>query len=245
MKRIAGLFLLVTMISGCAAFEPVIQNFNIISVPQEQQIGTQAAAEIAKNMKLVNDSSRLPAVQKIGNRLVQALPRKDFDYHFYVVDDPSPNAFTIPGGSIYVHTGLFNLAGDESELAGVMAHEVGHAYQRHPVKSISRQYGADYLQKLLLGNQQSNIKALALNMAKSGVLLKYGRSDEYEADAVGHDLLKRAGYRTDGLIRFFKKLQAIQGTGRSIPFLATHPPTPERIARLEAMEQNAASVRAG
>jgi len=225
------------LFSGCAALGPTVQNFNIISVEDEKKIGVEVRQEISKEMVIVTDPGMNNRVRSLGQRIVQALPRRDFDYQFYVVKEDSPNAFTIPGGAIYVHTGLLKFATDDNELAGVLAHEVGHAYARHPAKGLSRAYGVESLTSLLFKNQPSGFRGIALQLAKGGFLLKYGREDEYQADELGYTFLRRAGMPTSGLLTFFRKLQNLQKGGMAIPFLSSHPPTPDRIARLEALEQ--------
>jgi predicted Zn-dependent protease len=230
------LFLLFLFGAGCAPLEPLIQDVNLISLEEERELGGKLAAEIEKEMKIVTDPGLVRPVKSIGARLVNALPRRDFDYQFSVVEDKEPNAFTIPGGRIYVHTGLLSIINDQDELAGVLAHEIGHAYERHPTKNLSRAYGMQYLVSLLLGGSQSQLRALALAAAGKGLLLKYTRSDEREADEVGFQLVKRAGFKTNGLLRFLIKLQNLS-RGFALPaFLSSHPPTPERIARLQELE---------
>lgn len=223
--------------AGCAYISPLVQDFNIISTAQEKQLGDQVASQVSKEMRIISGTAEAAAVERIGRRLLNALPQKDFDYKFHLVDNPAPNAFAIPGGSIYVHTGLLKIAKDESEVAGVIAHEIGHVYDRHPAKAVSRQYGADYLTKLLFKENTSQLKQISVQMAKQTLLLKYGRGEEFKADEIGYQLLKKAGYKTDGLARFFKTLQSLEQKGASLPFLSTHPPTPERIARLEALDR--------
>ena len=227
-----GIFL----ITGCASLEPVVQNFNLISVEEERRIGEEVKKEIVKEMVIVQDPAMNQRVRSVGEKLVKALPRRDFDYQFYVVQDDAPNAFTIPAGAIYVHTGLLRFV-DNDELAGVLGHEIGHAYARHPAKSLSRAYGVDYLTRLLFRDPQGKFKTISLQLAKGSILLKYGREDEREADELAFSFLRQAGFPTSGLLRFLRKLQTMQRGGVSIPFLSTHPPTPERISRLEALEQ--------
>ena len=242
MRRFFILMTVFVLIPGCAYVNPLVEDFNIISIPQERTLGEQSAAEVAKQMTIVTDPALTSRVRKIGSRLVAALPDRQFDYAFSVVQDNTPNAFTIPGGKIYVHTGLLKFAGDDDELAGVIAHEVGHAYDRHPAKGMSRAYGVDYLSKLIFKGSQSQLKTLALQFAAGGLLSHYSRDEELRADSIGYQLAVKAGYRTDGLIRFFKKLMTLESKGTSIPFLASHPPTPERIARLQAMSQQGIAV---
>lgn len=237
-KIILGIFCLA--MPGCAYLEPMVQDFNVVSVAEEIQLGEQTAGEVRKQMQISPDPALNAKVTALGERLVQALPRRDFAYRFYVVNDKSPNAFTIPGGSIYVHTGLLEFAKSEVEVAGVMAHEIGHAYLRHPAKSISRQYGVQTLSQILFkGNAaaQGQVKKVAVQIAQNSILSRYGREDEFEADEVGFYILRRSGQSVSGLLSFFGRLQQLQGSGNAMTaFLSTHPPTPERISRLKALE---------
>jgi predicted Zn-dependent protease len=222
--------------SGCAMIEPLVRGFNIVSVPEEMKISEQAEAAVAKQFVLSKDPSMNQKVQSIGSRLVKVLPRKDYPYEFHVVEDKSPNAFTIPGGKIYVHTGLFNLVNNDNELAGVIAHEIGHAYQRHPAKSISRQYGTEALSQILFKNNTNQLKTVALQIAENSLMLRYSREDEFEADEAGFYILRRAGIPSSGLVSFFERLMQLEGRGSSLTFLSTHPPTLERITRLQELE---------
>ena len=218
-------------LSSCAYIDPLIQDANVISIPDEVQASNQMAAEVAKSMTV----SQSPQLTALGNRLVAALPQKDFEYQFFVVNNAEPNAFTIPGAKIYVHAGLLKFADDENELAGVVAHEIGHAYQRHPAKAMTRQLGLAQISTKLAGGNNAAFKQLALKIAGTGALNFYGRKDETEADAIGFELLRKAGYPSDGLTRFLQKLLKIQTGGQPPAFLSSHPPTPERIAALNAL----------
>lgn len=228
--------------SGCAAVNPLIRDFNIIPISQEKEIGSQMSAEVAKQLTLNQDPVLNKIVNDVGQRLVAQLPRKDFDYKFYVVTDPTPNAFTIPGGSIYVHTGLFQLAADPSELAGVIGHEIGHAYERHPTKSMSRTYGIDALTNLVFKSNPAKLSSMTLQLAKGGITSKYGRDDENEADEVGFYLAQRSGFGTSGLLNFMRKLAALTKSDPTLPFLRSHPATPERVAHLESLQKGAAGT---
>ena len=230
----ASLFLL--FFSGCAYMGPVVQDFNIVSIPQEIEIGNQMTATLARQMQVIEDPRAVGLVRSIGNRLILQLPNRELPYRFYVVEDKTPNAFTVPGGAIYVHTGLLDFVNDESELAGVLAHELGHAVARHPARAISREYGVQFLSSLIFPENKKRLQAFALDLARTGLLLHYSRGDELEADAIGFKLLKRADFRSDGLLRFLKKIQKLGRGGFSVPFFNTHPPTQERVARLEALE---------
>ena len=221
--------------SGCASLNPYISDLNFISVAQENQISSQMVEGITQEMKVMGDSAMTRKVDQIGQELVRALPERQFDYQFHVVEEDSPNAFAIPGAKIYVHEGLIKIA-TEDELAGVIAHEIGHAYERHPAKGISRAYGVEYLTSLLLRNKEpGKLGQMGIQLAKGGILSKYTRDDEREADAIAYSILRKTRYSEDGLLSFLKKLNQIGGS-HPFPFLSSHPPTPERIERLETMQ---------
>lgn len=228
--------------TGCAQLTPFIQDFNILSIPEEKQLSVRLAESVSQQMRVLTDTPAAHQVQTLGSRMVAALPRRDFDYAFFVIEDPTPNAFTIPGGKIYVHTGLLKMT-SENELAGVLGHEIGHAYERHPTKSLSRAYGVEFLSQMLFRNQEpGRVKQIGAQLVKGSLLTKYGRDDEREADEISYFLLKRAGIPTEGLVNFLIKLNQLQARSAQPPaFLNSHPPTPERIQRLQTLIQNDSS----
>lgn len=222
--------------SGCASITSALRDVNIVSIEQETQLGERIAAEVVKDKQIVTDQGLNQKIKSMGERLVAGLPKRDYDYSFSVIQDNTPNAFTIPGGKIFVHTGLIQMASDESELAGVMGHEIGHAYHQHPAKALTRAYGLEYLTKTIFKDPTNKFQQIALQFAKGGFLARYGREDEYEADQTGLILAQKAGYAPSGLIRFLRKIQALEAQSRNpLAFLSSHPPTPDRIARLESM----------
>lgn len=239
MKNVISVLILLTALaafSSCAYLQPLVSDFNVVSLPQEIQIGNEAARQVAGQMKLSQDAAVTRRVQSLGEKLVQGLPRKEYDYQFYVVEDKTPNAFTIPGGKIYVHTGLLQFAANDDEVAGVIAHEIGHAYMRHPAKLISRQYGVEVLSNILFKGNAAQMKTVALQIAKGSVINYYGRQDEFEADETGFYILRRAGLSSRGMLTFFTRLQTLEQRGSILSILSSHPPTQERIVRLQSLE---------
>lgn len=235
---LAALFLSSSFfLMGCETLNTLLGDINIVSVEQEKEIGATVDQEIRKTLPVADDPVLTPRIRSIGRRLAAGLPLKEFDYQFFIVKDKTPNAFTIPGGKIYVHTGLIDLAQSDDEIAGVIGHEIGHAYKRHPGKSLTRAYGAEYLSQLIFKDPSNKLGQIALQYAKGGLLARYSRQDEYEADEVGYSLIRKAGYNTAGLVTFLKRIQALESGGRTpLDFLRSHPPTPDRIARLESMQ---------
>lgn len=231
--RLALVLSLAVLSHGCESISPLVRDFNIIPVEQEKTIGQKMQTEISRQMKVVQGTDMNRRVDSIGSELVSVLPNREFAYRFHVVEDASWNAFTIPGGDIYVHTGLISAAND-AELAGVMAHEMGHVYRRHPAKALSRAYGLQYLAGLVLPENTGKAQQLALQFAAGGLLNSYSRQDETEADEVAYYLMKRTRYPPQALITFFQKLQNAEGRG--IPtILSDHPATADRIRHLQDM----------
>jgi len=227
------------LVSGCASVNNYVQDINIISIDDEKQIGASLAKEVAKQKVIVTDPSSNLQVNSISTLLLRALPQKDFDYEFFVIEDNTPNAFTIPGGKIYVHTGLLNFT-NNAELSGVLAHEIAHAVERHPTKSLTRIYGISALTNKLFSGNPEGIKLLTMKLIETSIFTKYGRNDEFEADELGFEILRKAKIETNGLHSFLQKLQSLEKKGSSFQFLSSHPPTPDRIEQLELLEKGQA-----
>ena len=133
---------------GCGG---VLQNFNIVSDAQEIEMERQFSQEIEKELKLYEDPEVVQYIQDLGQRLAKVSKRANITYYIKVVDTDVVNAFALPGGTLYVNRGLISTADTESELAGVMGHEIGHIAGRHGAKALSRQYGLQIITGLFMG----------------------------------------------------------------------------------------------
>ena len=235
------LALCLCFLSSCAYIEPLVSDVNMISVPDERILGGKLAQQVLSQMKIVRDGEAAKTIDAIGQKLVTKLPYREFDYHFYVVADKTPNAFTIPGGHIFIHTGLFSMTENKHEIAGVLAHEIGHAFERHPTKGLTRAYGINYLAGLVLDKNAGTLRTLSIRITETGILTRYGRQDEIEADHLGFNLLKQSGYSPDGLLNFLVKIQRLQRDPGLLQLLSSHPPTTERIETLKALQSRDAS----
>ncbi len=212
-------------------------NFNLISVEEEWQLGQQLSQDVAKQVRFNNDPTVNAYVQQLGQRIVARTPApfNQLPWQFHVVEDPALNAFAIPGGHIYVHTGLIASANSASELAGVMAHEISHVTARHTTEQISRQYGLSVLAGLVLGQDPGATQQIAAQIVAGGALARFSREAEGEADELGIQAMAQAGYDPRGMASMFRHLMK---TGQSSPgrveqFFATHPTTEERIRQAE------------
>jgi beta-barrel assembly-enhancing protease len=200
-----------------------------LSPQQEVTLGQQINKQLVSSEVKLNGDPRLnELVQRVGQRVAQASDRPNLPYTFQVAQDNSINAFATLGGFVYVTTGLLQaVAGDESELAGVLAHEVAHISAKHSIQQM-KQSAIAQTGSAVLGLDQSTL----VNIGVGLVSRNYGREDEYEADRLGVRTLARAGYPADGLPRFLKKLYS---AGSPPEFLSTHPGPQNRVSRLEQM----------
>lgn len=225
MPALLGLMLVAGSVSAPA---PAEAQLGLISRSEEIRLGQEAAAQIEAKYPTRRDRR----VESIGQRIVRANNMPDYPYRFRVIDRNEVNAISLPGGPVYIYRGLLKMVGrDDHALAGVIAHELGHIRERHSVDQMEKQSIAG----LLLGNlTKGNLRSLGAIAANVG-LLKFSRSDEYEADDVGARMMANAGYDPAGLLRFFQKLQQSEGRGSgAISWLRTHPSSSQRIRRLSS-----------
>ena len=206
-------------------------DFNLISIEEEWQLGQQLSQEIEKQIRLNNDPAVNAYVRQMGQRIVASTSSANLPWNFHVVDDPAINAFAIPGGHVYVNTGLIQNSDNASELAGVMAHEISHVLARHSTEQISRQYGLSILAGVVLGQNPGQLAQIAAQIVGTGAMARFSREAEREADELGIRAMYEAGYDPNGMATMFEELlEHRQGSpGRVEQFFSTHPLTEERI----------------
>lgn len=227
--------------AGCMTLEGEPFNINILSTQQEIELGNELSTEIEKQEKVSTDAELQAYVSEIGARIARVAARQDVTYNFTVIDNPGTvNAFALPGGHMYVYTGLMKICENEAELASVMAHEVAHVAAHHHGEALTKQYGYSLVTQLLLGEDPSTLAKIASGVFGQGVLSYYSRENEREADALGMEFLYRAGYQPAAMVSFMEKLMAEEqraGGGNPLPIFASHPPTQERHMRLQTLLQ--------
>lgn len=219
--------------------EPVDQ---VLSPREEAEIGRELMSQARLRLDLNQDPEIAAYIDGLGQRLATHANATPVDgYTFFVVRSSSINAFAGPGGYIGVHAGLIEAADAESQLAGVLAHEIAHVSQRHIARSFARAQRDSYmtlatiLAGLIIGSQDSEAGQAAITggiAAERQRQINYTRSNEQEADRLGIALLARAGYTPRGMTEFFETLmRRAGGAGADIPeFLRTHPLSENRIA---------------
>jgi predicted Zn-dependent protease len=206
-------------------------------IAEERKIGEEVAVEARRRLPLIADYEINAFISNIGNRIVKTLGTQPFKYEFFVVRDDSINAFAVPGGKVFVHAGLIARASNEDEIAGVMAHEVAHASAHHSVRQQQKGQVANYA--TLLGVLLSAINPVVGSAAVTAGMsqqLKYQRDFEREADFLGIDFAKEAGYEPGAMLGMLRKINAQQQLNPTVvpPYFQSHPLTGERLSYLEA-----------
>lgn len=217
---------------------------------EEQALGRAIMRDVYADPRYLDDPEIETYLNQLGYKLVSVSSRNQRDFTFFVVGDPSINAFAMPGGNIGVHTGLLLAAQSESELAGVVAHEIAHVTQDHIARMVAAQTQrywptlAALALALLASRSNPNVAGAAIASTQAYSIqsqLNYSRDYEREADRLGYDMLTRAGFDARGMSGFFNRLQrASRFYDSSAPaYLRTHPLTSDRIADMEARSETA------
>lgn len=208
-----------------------------ITPAQEVQIGQEARAQVLQQYALYTESPELVNyVKSVGAKLIPLTERKDeLNYQFDIIKSDEVNAFTIPGGSVFITTEALKYMNNEAELAGVLGHELGHNEDKHALESLQRALIAQGAVGGSLSNKDNIFIQTAASVTLDLILKGFSRSQEKEADITGADLATSARYDEEGLLGFLKTLQEISGGDNNglLQFLLTHPATGERIALLE------------
>jgi beta-barrel assembly-enhancing protease len=207
---------------------------NFYSLEKEIALGKQLAQEVERSSKLIDDPVVTEYVNRVGQNLVRNSDAR-VPFTIKVIDSDEVNAFALPGGFFYVNSGLILRAQEESELAGVMAHEISHVAARHGTKNATK---GQILQLATIPLVLLGPAGLAgyglyegLNIALPVTFLKFSRDAEREADFLGLQYMYKAGYDPNSYITFFERIQADdkRRPGTIPKVFSTHPPTPERI----------------
>lgn len=220
--------------------DPLKPGFNLFSREQDIQLGQEASQEVLKKSKPVSNKNIQDYVNGVGQRLAQQPEAREsgFQFRFTVLDDPQVNAFALPGGPMFIYSGLLKIVDKEGELAGVMAHEMAHVILRHGTHEASKQQFISLPAALagqIAGSGSSMLGRLAqlgIGLGANSVILKFSRSAESEADALGARMMAEAGYDPIEMAHLFQKLES-SGGSRGLEFLSDHPSPGNRIKAIE------------
>lgn len=241
MKRILGTTFLAAACwtaAGCAT-NPATGRSELMLVSEAQEIamGREYDPQIVASIGLYPDTALQRYVQDLGLRMARQSERPNLPWTFRVLDDPTVNAFAVPGGFIYITRGIMAHFTSEAQLASVLGHEIGHVTARHSAASMSRQQLAQI--GLVVGSIASERFAQVADVAGQGLgvlFLKYGRDDENQADALGLRYMRRTGHdvrEMPGVFAMLGALGAASGQAGKVPdWLSTHPTPADRQSRM-------------
>lgn len=227
-RRWAGVLSLggAAALSGCASASSV-------SPQQEAQLGAQYAAEINRQLPLVQNPQVHSYINQLGRSIAQRVDPR-LNYTFYVVNAPEVNAFAIPGGHIYLNRGLIERSDNLSELAGVIGHEIGHVVERHGLEQMARAQNTEMgvnLAYILMGRQPSGVEQVGVQLGAGAFLARHSREAENEADEVAVQYLRQSGIDPQGLVTMFEELMSERQRSPSSveQWFSTHPLAEDRI----------------
>jgi len=224
----------VLILNGCST------EYNLVTKQEEKYyyntdkevaMGKSVNSQVEKQLKFSNDPLDKKRVEDIGKKITAVSDRKEIDYYFQVLDDDTVNAVSLPGGYVYVNTGLLEKVSNDDELACILAHEVGHIVARHSIKKLQAMQSYSILRLLVAVAPGAGEVGTAADVAFNQFLLGYSREDELLADQLGARYAKLAGYDPHGMVTFLTKLQEIN---RRMPlqkrtYYKTHPYVFDRI----------------
>lgn len=212
-----------------------------LTIDQEREIGEKVLEEVKRRWSLVEDPCVHAYINSIGKRILQVMESQPFEYKFFVINIQDLNAFAVPGGKVFLNSGLILAMDSEDELASVICHEIAHVVARHIAKQSEKgqklslaALGA-ILAGIIVGGKAGAATATTTIAAAETAMLKYSRDDEEEADYLGMKFLERAGYDPRAMLTMLRKMRRHTGPASSDPpaYLLTHPAIEERISDLE------------
>jgi len=242
-KKIMLGAILALLFIGCTK-APITGRNQLIMIDrgEEMKLGYQSAQQVLKKEKISNDRQKTAMVKKVGKRIANIANQKNFKWEFYLIDnEKQANAFCLPGGKVFVYTGLFKYIANEDELAAVMGHEIGHAIARHGAERMSRgqlaQISGSVLQAVMVGRGSPTSTAMVMQAfgigTQLGVMLPHSREQENEADHIGVVLAAKAGYDAKAALTFWEKFAK---SGKTPPeYLSTHPAPANRIHNIRSI----------
>ena len=236
LRHVGTTLALAFVLFGCTTTGPGgKKSVILIGETEERDIGAKMAAQVRAEKKVYTDALVTDYVNRTGQRIARLSDRPNIPYQFTVIEDKTLNAFALPGGYVYIHTGLLRELDSQSQLAGVLGHEISHIVARHSVKLLQEGLGLQILSALVFGGSGQATQT-AVNLGLALVLRGYSRGAEEEADSYGTTYMARAGYNPEGMAQVMDKLAALSGGGEGFweNLASDHPPAAKRAAAVRA-----------
>lgn len=260
MKRIGLVFTLTICLLAAVSLDCLAS-----SQKKEEELGREYAKQVEQNCKLVKDKAVCERIERIGQALAEIANEHEvkatygsseihkFSYHFKVIEDKDVNAFSLPGGHIYVNSGLIELAESDDEIAGVLAHEIAHTAHHHLSQLVKKQSVVDkYIALITLAGILGNMRSQDLNnllygaqLVKTGKMSSHTMEAERDADRTAVSYLAKSGFKPEGMLSFMKKLETRQDENPTLPLgiYQDHPSPFRRVASIaKAMKEEGVEV---
>ena len=205
---------------------------------QERQIGQQVYDQLRSQKQIIDTSEYYETLRTVGDKIAAANQPRWYNQNFLIVKGSQANAFSVPGGNIYVNEALLANAENDDELANVLGHETGHLVLGHVMDRIRKAQEAQLIGSILSIFIRSQGTFNLVNFLGSYAFLNFSRAQEYQADHEGVILSNQAGYNPWGMVWFFRKLQKLYGNAGFEQYVQDHPSTDDRIARIEQFFQS-------
>lgn len=241
MKKIFRLMLIASTIfifEGCITGK--------MSAKQESALGAKQEKKVLSSSKLSNNPKLKAMLIRVGKRIAKVSNRPDYQWKFHLIKSNQANAFVLPGGKIFVYTGLFKYASNDAELASVIGHEVAHALKSHGIKGSQRQQTAGIVGAVLdMGMGLAGIDTSTVQTvntiygqgASLGYIKPHSRKQELQADSIGLMLMAKGGYNPHSAVSFWKKFS--KASSSTSEFLSTHPAPKNRISNINKLMSKA------
>ena len=240
-RDLAALAVSSLLVTACAGSGETGLGVDLVSREQVQQMGVESWQRIRSETPASDDQAAQRTAEQVADNLLRAAGANPDEWDVLVFEGDQANAFALPGGKIGIYEGMFQAAGNEAQLAAVVAHEIGHLQADHAQERVSSEVATQGVVQLVsaalqVGNvAYANAIAGALGAgARYGVLLPYSRNQELEADRTGLQLMAQAGYDPREALEFWRRMQQ-QGGGAPPAFLSTHPTPENRIKQLQEL----------
>ncbi len=217
------------------------KQFILLSPEEENTMGLQAYQEVVAQSRMSSKAAWAGMVERVGRRIAAVAERPDFQWEFRLIEDPTVNAFCLPGGKVAFYEGIMPVCADDTGVAVVMGHEVAHAMARHGGERVSQsmvaQLGTEVAAEVIGSKDPAVREMVAVGLGAGvnvGVMLPFSRKHESEADQIGLILMAKAGYDPRAAPKFWERMNAMAGGSRPPEFLSTHPNPETRIAQLQS-----------
>jgi predicted Zn-dependent protease len=238
--KLSLLFLMIISFSSCSKTPYTNRKQMIMFSPQQElQMGYQSAKEILNTEKISNDRQMTALVNRVGKKIATAAAQPGYKWQFFLIEKDQLNAFCLPGGKVFVYTGLFRAVQNEDQLAVVMGHEVAHAIARHGAERMSMiqlgRMGKQIAGQVLGGGRYAGAINQAYGIGETyGMVLPFSRKFEYESDEIGLYLMTKAGYNPYEAVKFWDNMRRLKASTKTPPeFLSTHPADINRINKIK------------